>query len=355
VIDSGIRKTHTQFGGRANGASFTAFNDGNGSNDCEGHGTHVAGILGGSTYGVAKSVQLHAVRISNCNGLTSASFIAAGVDWVTANRVTPAVANMSLNIPPTTSLDTAVQNSINAGVTYVVAAGNGPNNNGVATDACNSSPAGVGDAITVGATTSTDARASFSNFGSCVDIFAPGFDIISAWKTSDTATMPLSGTSQAAPHVAGAAALYLQKKPTATPLEVRNTLVNKATQNVVTDPGIGSPNRLLYSILTPNDADPGSPLSGSTGTLSATGDFDYWPAPAPSGGGVLQAVMRGPATADFDLLLQQWNGTQWVTLAASTGTNSYEETYTGIVSGVGSFRWMVYSYRSSGSYTIWMH
>jgi subtilisin family serine protease len=165
--------------------------------------------------------------------------------------------------------------------------------------------------------------------------------------------MVLDGTSMAAPHVAGAAALYLRKVPTATPATIQRALVGKATLNTLTNIGTGSPNRLLYSIVTPNDTDPGGTLSGYTGTLSGTDDVDYWPAPTPSGGGLLQATMRGPATtADFDLFLQQWTGTQWVTVSASTGSNSYEATFMGIVSGIGNYRWAVYSYRGSGSYTI---
>lgn len=347
VIDTGIRKTHTQFGGRANGTSFTAVDDGNGAKDCNGHGTHVAGIIGAATYGVAKSVTLHAVRVLNCNGNGTEARVLAGVDWVTANRVTPAVANMSLTGPASAAIDTAVLNSINAGITYVVAAGND-----YGLDACTLSPARVAAAITVGSTTATDAKSDFSNIGTCLDLFAPGSSILSAWYTSDTATNTISGTSMAAPHVAGAAALYLQKAPTATPLTVRNALINKATLNGLSGIGTGSPNRLLFSIVTPNDVDPGGTLSGSTGTLSGTGDIDYWTAPAPSSGGILQATMRGPSTADFDLLLQQWNGTQWATIAASTGSNSFEMTYSAVVSGTGSFRWQVYSYRGSGSYTI---
>jgi subtilisin family serine protease len=364
VLDTGIRISHSEFGGRAFVAHDTVDDDNVAGNnniddggldslDCNGHGTHVAGIIGSNTYGVAKNVNLYSVRVLRCDESGTVSAAVNGVDWVTSNRVKPAVANMSLSVNGISStLDTAVQNSISAGVTYTLSAGNGTNNDGIAVDACNLSPGHVGGAITVGATTSTDARASFSNFGSCVDIFAPGVNITSASYESNTATAVLSGTSQAAPHVAGAAALYLQKVPAATPATVRNALINKATLNILTSIGTGSPNRLLYSIVTPNDTDPGGTLSGGTGTLSGTGDVDYWPATSPSGGGILQAVMRGPATADFDLFLQQWNGTQWVTLAASTGTNSYEETFAGSVSGTGTFRWAVYSYSGNGSYTI---
>lgn len=240
IIDTGIRTTHTEFGGRAVGA-FGAVNDGNGTNDCNGHGTHVSGTAGGATYGVAKNVQLYAVRVLDCAGSGSYADVIAGVDWVTANRVNPAVANMSLGGPTSTALDQAVVNSINSGVTYAISAGNDN------TNACNGSPARVAQAITVGSTMSTDARSSFSNTGSCVDIFAPGSSITSAWNTSDVATAVLSGTSMSSPHVAGAAALYLSANPTATPAAVATALTDSATNGKVTDPGAGSPNKLLYT------------------------------------------------------------------------------------------------------------
>jgi subtilisin family serine protease len=239
IIDTGIRRTHTQFGGRAF-VGFDAVNDGQNTNDCNGHGTHVAGTVGGSTYGVAKAVRLFAVRVLSCSGSGSNSGVIAGVNWVTANHASPAVANMSLGGGASTALDTAVRNSIAAGVTYAIAAGNANQN------AANSSPARVTQAITVGATTSSDARSSFSNFGSVVDIFAPGSAILSAWRTSDTATATLSGTSMATPHVAGVAARYLQGNPTASAATVRNALVADATLNHLSGVPTGTANRLLF-------------------------------------------------------------------------------------------------------------
>jgi subtilisin family serine protease len=240
VIDTGIRRSHTQFGGRAV-VGFDAINDGRNTSDCNGHGTHVAGTIGGSTYGVAKGVRLFAVRVLRCNGSGTTSGVIAGVDWVTRNRVTPAVANMSLGGGASTALDTAVRNSIAAGVTYAVAAGNAN------TNASGQSPARVGEAITVGATTQSDARSSFSNFGSVVDIFAPGSSILSSWYTSNSATARLSGTSMASPHVAGVAARYLEN-PTAgaTPAQVRNQIVNNATTNRLSGIPAGTANRLLF-------------------------------------------------------------------------------------------------------------
>jgi len=240
VIDTGIRTTHSQFGGRASNV-FDAFG-GTGA-DCHGHGTHVSGTVGGSTYGVAKSALLRGVRVLDCTGNGSTSGVIAGVDWVTANHINPAVANMSLGGGVSSALDTAVNNLHNANVTVAAAAGN---NNGA--NACNFSPARAVNAITTGSTTTTDARSSFSNIGTCLDIFAPGSGILSAWYTSNTATATLSGTSMASPHVAGVAALYKQANPSASSTTIRNAIVNNATTNKITNVGTGSPNRLLYSL-----------------------------------------------------------------------------------------------------------
>ena len=218
IIDTGIRFTHNDFGGRAT-SGYDAV-DGGSADDCNGHGTHVAGTVGGSTYGVAKAVQLVAVRVLNCSGSGTNAGVIGGVDWVTANAIKPAVANMSLGGGANTALDNAVRNSIASGVTYGLAAGNDSGAN-----ACNTSPARTTEAITVGATTNTDARSSFSNFGTCLDIFAPGSSITSAWYTSNTATNTISGTSMATPHVVGAAALVASANPGWTPAQVRDYLV----------------------------------------------------------------------------------------------------------------------------------
>jgi serine protease len=434
VIDTGIRATHTEFGGRVSTLGFTAISDGNGTNDCNGHGTHVSGTIGGATFGVAKSVTLHAVRVLDCNGSGTTSGVIAGVDWVTANRTLPAVANMSLGGGASTALDDAVRRSVAAGVTYAIAAGNSN------ADACSSSPARVSQALTVGSSTSGDVRSSFSNFGTCVDLFAPGSSITSAWATSDTATNTISGTSMATPHVAGVAALYLANDPAATPSTVHAALVDNASVNKLSSIGTGSPNRLLYSIFgaTPIDTPPaasfisscagagctfdgsastddhgitryawdfgdgqgdssgavvghtyassgtftvrltvtdtanqsdteaqsvtvttgGAPCTGCeafSGSLSGTGDSDYHPNGSwyfSSVSGVHRGWLQGPATSDFDLYLQKWNGFAWVIVARSESATSQEQiAYNGTS---GYYRWRVYSYRGSGSYSFWL-
>jgi subtilisin family serine protease len=239
ILDTGIRASHGEFAGRM-GNGYDAITAGGTANDCNGHGTHVAGTVGGTKYGVADRVTLHAVRVMDCNGSGSFAGVIAGVDWVKANAVKPAVANMSLGASGTNSaVETAVNNAIASGVTFAVAAGNSNS------DACNFTPARTPAAITVGATTNTDNRSSFSNYGTCLDIFAPGSSITSAWHTGDTAINTISGTSMASPHVAGAAALYLSNHTTATAQQVRDALVNGATTGKIIAVGTGSPNRLL--------------------------------------------------------------------------------------------------------------
>lgn len=239
IIDTGVRITHSDFGGRAS-YGYDAVDNDNTAQDGNGHGTHVAATVAGGSYGVAKKAKVVGVRVLNNSGSGTTAQVVAGIDWVTQNAVKPAVANMSLGGGADTALDTAVRNSIASGITYAIAAGNSNAN------ASNYSPARVTEAITVGSTTNTDARSSFSNYGSVLDLFAPGSSITSAWHTSDSATNTISGTSMAAPHVAGAAALHLADNRTATPAQVSSALTSAATPNVVGSPGSGSPNRLLY-------------------------------------------------------------------------------------------------------------
>jgi subtilisin family serine protease len=256
-IDTGLRSTHVDFAGRVgNGRNFASHGTGflcvqfgvncpaavaTDTSDCNGHGTHTAGTATGTTYGVAKKATIHSVRVFGCGGSTATSTIIAGVDWVTANRILPAAANMSLGGSASQTLDDSVRNMITHGVTVAIAAGNDS-----AADACGVSPARVAEAITVGASENNDAAATYSNIGTCLDIWAPGTNITSTWNTSDTATNVISGTSMATPHVAGAAARYLAANPTATPAQVQAALIAASTPNVITNPGAGSPNRLLY-------------------------------------------------------------------------------------------------------------
>lgn len=268
VVDTGILASHTNFGGRVR-TGFDAVTAGGSATDCDGHGTHVAGTIGSATYGVAKSVTLVPVRVLGCTGSGTTTDILEGIDYVIADHAagTPAVANFSLGYSGIVqTVDDAMARLVADGVTVVIAAGNSN------VDACGVTPARTPSAITVGSTTSSDARSSFSNFGTCLDIFAPGSSITSTWYTSTTATNTISGTSMASPHVAGAAALYLAENPTASPAAVTTALNSSATLNKVTSPGTGSPNRLLFTGSVP-PALPGSPTitsispsSGAVGT-----------------------------------------------------------------------------------------
>jgi serine protease len=268
ILDTGVLLNHSQFSGRMS-TGYDAVTNGGNANDCHGHGTHVAGTVGGSIHGIAKEVKIHPVRVLGCNGSGANSGVIAGMDWVANNHVKPAVANMSLGDNATQSIDDAVQRMHNAGVTVVVAAGNQSGN------ACNYSPARAPAAITVGSTANNDSRSSFSNYGTCLDIYAPGSNIVSAGHTSTTGTATMSGTSMASPHVAGVAALYLANNPSATPTQVRNALVDNATSGKVTDAGSGSPNKLLYSIFgggeNPPPPDDTYSVSGTVTNSAGTG------------------------------------------------------------------------------------
>ncbi|MDY7226713.1 S8 family serine peptidase [Hyalangium rubrum] len=293
VIDTGIRATHSEFGGRVS-LDFTSISDGNGASDCNGHGTHVAGTIGGSTYGVAKGVSLHAVRVLGCNGSGTTSGVISGVDWVTANHIKPAVANMSLGGGANAALDAAVEASIAAGVTYAVAAGN---NNA---DACSYSPARTPNALTVGATTSSDERASYSNYGTCLDLFAPGSGITSAYKDSDSATASLSGTSMASPHVAGAAALHLQLNPSATPSAVRTALINSASSGgEISNVGTGSPGLMLFTGWT----------AASSSLISIRTGAGYYFIANSGGGGDVNASFTAIGTHEKFNLIDENGGT----------------------------------------------
>ncbi len=288
VVDTGIRTTHQEFGGRAQG-DFSAIADSYGPTGCHWHGTHVAGTVGGATVGVAKDAKLHSVRVLDCNGSGSNSGVVAGIDWITQNKITPAVINMSLGGGFSQAMNDAVKNAVNAGITVVVAAGNNT------LDACTFSPASELSAITTGSTVSTDAQSAFSNFGTCVDINAPGSSIYSTMNSSDTAMGTASGTSMASPHVAGVAALYLASNPSATPAQVAQALDSKSTQNVITSIGLNSPNKLLYSLVTGAGTTP--PPTG-TAPVTPTG---FW---------------AGASTCGTNQINLSWN--------ASSGATNYK-------------------------------
>ncbi|MEJ3745009.1 S8 family serine peptidase [Actinomycetes bacterium KLBMP 9797] len=336
IIDTGINVTHHDLGGRAT-SGYDAI-DGGAANDCNGHGTHVAGTVGGTSYGVAKGVRLVGVRVLNCSGSGTYAQVMAGVDWVTANAVKPAVATMSLGGDAYTPLDDAVTNSINAGVTYAVAAGNG-DDFGVRQNACDYTPARVAAAITVGATDNSDAAADYSNYGACVDILAPGDGITSAWHSSDTATATISGTSMATPHVAGAAALVLAANPAYTPIQVRDLLVNSSTPNVISDIGANTSNRLLYLVNPSPASDFSLAVSPAIDSVTAGGAVTTTVNTATTVGSA-QAVslhasgLPSGVTATFSPASVTSDGSSTLTLSASMA--SVNGTYTMTVHAIGT-------------------
>jgi subtilisin family serine protease len=339
VIDTGIYTGHTNFGGRAS-IGWDGILDG--YEDCNGHGTHVAGTVGSTTYGVAKDVTLIGVRVFACGSTGSTSTIIAGIDWTTANAIKPAVANLSLGGSANATLDAAVNGLINSGVIVVVAAGNDNQ------PACNYSPARVANALTVAASTSSDGRWINSNYGTCVDVFAPGVRIVSTWIGGASAIDSISGTSMATPHVSGVAALYLESNTTASQSTVASAIINSATTNKVVSPGTGSPNRLLYSLVTA----PGAQSITYTGSLPVTNSGLY----QPSSSGYTSTVsgthtgnLTGTGT-DFDLYLQKLVNGTWTNVATSLNTTSTENiTYNGTA---GTYRWRVWSYMGSGTFTL---
>lgn len=346
ILDSGIRYTHNDFDGvalnRASPGRDFIVPSLNG-NDCNGHGTHVAATVAGTTYGVAKGARLRSVRVFGCAGGSPWSTIIAGVDWVTFNHVKPAVGNASLGGGFFQAANDAFQKSVLYGVTWAVAAGNSN------VDACTQSPAAEPLVMTVGSTTNTDARSGFSNFGTCLDLFAPGSAITSAWFTSDVATASLNGTSMASPHVAGLAALFLQAKPTATPTEVRNVLVAGAQPGLVTGAGVGSPNLLASK---QNGSCPG--IGACTGFGGATqfpilGNVWYYNA-AP---GTHRGYLRGTPGTNFNLQLYEWNGAIWVLRAnaATASTNEFIQ-YTSPLTQFYSYR--VSSAAGAGTFDFWL-
>lgn len=346
IIDSGIRMTHQDFGGRARlGMDFIG--DGQNGNDCYGHGTHVAGTVGSSTYGVAKNVTLYSMRVLDCTGSGQVSSIIGAANWITQNRTRPAVANISIIVSGiSSSLDRAIDNSIAAGVTYAIAAGN------FNQDACNYSPGHIPNAITVGSMTpngESDYRMGYSNWGPCVDIHAPGNGIISLSNGDDTSTRMMSGTSMASPHVAGVAALYLETHPNASASEVRNSIVNSATEGTMVPPPPSSPNLVLYSIVGSSPGDPPPPTTPPptscsgvryAGTLPSIG-LNYHVTNGIKGGNgtYLGQVTLVSGTGPLQLVLEKKQGKNWTQVATSvSGSSSAEITYPG---GRSTYRWKV--------------
>ncbi|GGS45433.1 S8 family peptidase [Actinokineospora fastidiosa] len=359
VIDTGILTTHNQFAGRAK-HGYDAIDGDSNATDCNGHGTHVAGTIAGSTYGVAKKATVHAVRVLKCDGWSQGNSVAAGMDWVARNAVLPAVVNMSLGGGASPTNDDAARRLLQRGITTVVAAGN------EGQDACNVSPARVPEVLTVAASDSSDRRSIWpnnrsSNYGTCVDLFAPGTDITSAWHTGNSATNTIYGTSMATPHVAGAAALYLGMSGNSgkTPAEVNRALLDNTVTNKISDVK-GSPNKLLQiGFLNGGgpdpdpDPDPGNCSEETfTGSLNAGGSA-YQPNNSyyqSTTSGVHRGCLTGPSGADFDLYLQKWNGYGWTTVAEGTTPAANEEVeYTGTA---GYYTWRIHAYSGSGSYTL---
>lgn len=299
VIDTGVRVSHNEFGNRASHGYDFIDNDAD-ATDCNGHGTHVAGTIGGSAYGVAKNVNIVGVRVLGCNGSGSNSGVIAGINWVKNNASGPSVANMSLGGGASQATDDAVNNAVAAGISFVVAAGNDNRN------ACNYSPARAANAITVGSTTSSDSRSSFSNYGNCLDIYAPGSSIKSAWYNSNSATNTISGTSMAAPHVAGAVALFLDETPSLSPPQIDTKLSQRSTKNTVSDAKSGSPNELLYTldggVIEPpieNELTNGQSVNVS----GVQGSNTFYKLTVPAGSSALTFDMNG-GSGDADMYVQ---------------------------------------------------
>jgi subtilisin family serine protease len=336
IMDTGIRTTHVEFGGRAFGA-FTAISDGNGTTDCGSHGTHVAGTVGGAKYGVAKSVTLYAVRVLDCTGTGTNSGIIAGIDWIVQHRVLPAVANMSMSGAKSSSVNLAVENAIQSGVVFTIAAGNN------AADACNYSPGSTPDALTVGASSNSDGISGYSNIGSCVDVFAPGDAIRSAYFVDDTSSILKGGTSMAAPHVAGVAALYLSAHPSATPAEVTAAIIGAATANVLKNATGGSPNLILSSNVTGATAAPAPDSTASPSPPVDTTVVPVAPPPPPPTtvdqppvAGFKANCMRGKcnfdassSTDDHGISTYAWSFGDGATAAAGSGLVKVSHAYTG--------------------------
>jgi subtilisin family serine protease len=344
VIDSGILTGHAEFQGRA--IASVDFVGGNVPLDqCNGHGTSVAGIVGSATYGVAKSTTLHSVRVLGCDGYGTVSDVLAGIDWVTRHAISPAVANMSLGGGYSRTLNDAVATSSASGVTYVVAAGNETD------DACRHSPASAPAAITVGASTRLDERLYNTNYGSCVDLFAPGLGVETTGVQAAYPVVFVSGTSFSSPYAAGAAALYLEAHPTASPAEVQSAIVSNATPDVLTNIGNGSPNLLLFSVFPEAGEVPCAGVNYS-GMLAGAGSSDFQSSSLGFAGrtGRYAGGLHVPDGSSFRLALEKKSKTRWSTVASSSGSGSEQTiTYSG---KSGTYRWTITSIAGAGIYSL---
>jgi len=345
VLDTGVLVSHPDFGGRAVDA-FDVYHDGGDMTRCNGHGTHVAGTIASTTYGVAKSARIYSVKVYPCDTSKTGSMsdILSGIDWVTRNAVHPAVANMSISGAVSQTLDDAVKNSSATGITYVISAGNYND------DACKYSPSRLPEAITVGSTDERDYRSSISNYGACVDLFAPGELITSLSNHTDSPTFVMSGTSTSAPHVAGVAALYLESMPVASPQQVRDAIVSNATSGAVFDSGTRSPNLFLYSTFMTTGGNTTS-CNGTAyaGSLSVPGTMNYHSSSNGFNGGTgaYNASLNVPAGAAFTLTLQKQSKRTWSEVVSTNGLQPIS--YRG-KSGV--YRWRVSDVTGSGSYAL---
>ena len=310
VLDTGISPSHNDFGGRV-GTGYNAVNDNNGTDDCHGHGTHVSGTVGGENFGVAKGVTLYPVRVLNCEGGEAWSTIVEGVDWLADNAKKPAVANISIGGGYSQALNDAVDAAVRKGIFITASAGNANQ------DACNESPSAAPSSISVGATTNRDARASFSNWGSdCVDIMAPGDNIVSASYQNDNGSSTMSGTSMAAPHVAGAGALFLQNNPNATPDEVFRHLESKATTGHLSGLN-GSPDLLLFVQSEDGDDDDdeenNAPVAAFSFKVDANNNFMVF-------------FTNESSDADGDAMTYRWDFGDGVGSAQESPRHTYKET-----------------------------
>lgn len=347
VVDTGIWVDNPDFAGRAV-HGYDAYRDTQRMTECNGHGTHVAGIAGSSTYGIAKNSNIVSVKVFPCTGLATVSDVISGIDWVSRNAVRPAVANMSFTTGRSSTVDNAVAQLINSGVTVTVAAGN------EGLDACNYSPASATSALTVGSTYYTDARPSATNYGRCLDLFAPGVAITSTWNKPDMAANTISGTSMAAPHVAGVAALYLEQYPQASPAQVEAAILSNATPDIVANAGNGSPNLLLYSQISTGGGG-GSSCTGSVYSASISGPGGISLQSSKDGfssrAGNISGRLSVPEGAGFRLHLERkQNGRSYVTLASSPGSGSTESVEFTVRKG--TYRWRIESLFGAGQYSL---